>query len=96
MKIVDNIFAWVGKKLGIKEIEITNVSNGFCDSFASTYSWRYEFEIIGNVLIVHIPTGSMPPGKAEEHVKKVMTECFIPNKEAFNVSRIIGLANRKY
>ena len=95
MKIVDNIFAWIGKKLGIRNIDITNVSPGVCSVSSSNYSWRYEFEKIGNVLIVHIPTGKMPPGKAEEHVKKVMSEVLVPAKESFGVSNIIGLANRE-
>lgn len=96
MKIIDNIFSWIGKKLGIRNIDITNISPGVCNVSTSTYNWRYEFEVIGNVLIVHIPTGRMPSGKAEEHVKKLMVEVFVPAKESFGVSKIIGLANREH
>jgi len=75
MKIVDNIFAWVGKKLGV------------------TYSERFDFEIVGNVLVVHVPCGRMPPAKAEEYVKANL-ELLKPLKEEFGCAKIFAVAKR--
>lgn len=75
MKIVDNIFAWVGKKLDV------------------TYSERFDFEIYGNVLVVHVPCGRLPPGKAEEYVKANL-EKLTPLKDDFGVTKIFAVAKR--
>lgn len=75
MKIVDNIFSWIGMKLGV------------------TYSERFDFEIVGNVLVVHVPCGRMPHGKAEEYVKANL-ELLKPLKEDFGCAKIFAVAKR--
>lgn len=56
-------------------------------------SQRFIFEIIGNVLIVHIPIGNMPHAKAEEYIK-IHVEKLGSIKEDFKVKKIYGCGYR--
>ncbi len=55
---------------------------------------EFKFEMVGNVLIVQVPCGNMPPKKCEEYMQNLLTEYFLPNKEAFGVEKILLLAKR--
>ena len=76
MKIIDNIFSWIGKKLHL--------------STPNTY----EFQVIKDVLVVHIPVGRVPPSKQAEilqyHMEKLTTL-----KEDFGVKKIYVVAKRE-
>lgn len=52
---------------------------------------RYRFQVIGNVLIVHVPTGKMPYTKAQEHLSKI-SDMLNNNIEDFKVNKIITVA----
>ena len=66
-----------------------NVTNNYTNKTSD--GGRYEFELIGSVLIIHVPVGRMPPAKAEEHVKR-MAEIFIGLKSELGVEKLILLA----
>lgn len=76
MKIIDNIFIWIGKKL-----QLSNPNT-------------YDFQVIKDVLVVHIPVGRVPPAKQAEILHNHM-EQMITLKEDFGVKRIYAVAKRE-
>jgi hypothetical protein len=56
-----------------------------------TFTNEYIFTIVGEVLIVQIPTGRLPPLKAEDYIKKQI-ELLGALKKELGVSHIIGFA----
>jgi len=77
MKIVDNIFSWIGMNLGV-----ANPST-------------FQYQVIKDVLIVHVPIGRLPPHRAEELLKKHM-EQFSSLKEDFGVKKVYCVGKRDY
>lgn len=75
MKIIDNIFIWIGKKL-----QLSNPNT-------------YDFQVIKDVLVVHIPVGCVPVAKAEDILHYHMDK-LAPLKEEFGVKYIYTVAKR--
>jgi hypothetical protein len=56
--------------------------------------YKWHFEKIGDVLIVHVPVGSLPSGKMQQYLKYAK-EAFDKHLEALGVKEIICVELRE-